>query len=287
MTDFSQKSIARHTQHIDDHFSADEQTADFLSVWADENHPILFLHQIFWKKLDPLVRPGQTWLTVGDLRGSDAHYLKKKGADPTASDLGDTHLKQLKAIGFIEKYSVENVERLSFADGAFEYVLCKESYHHFPRPAIGFYEMLRVAKTGVVILEPIDILSKMPLVLFMKNILDSLSPNIMKKLWRNQYSYETVGNFVFKVSEREFEKMACALDLPAIAFKGFHVDKSLKRNSWVLLKLFIKNTLSSLKLFPFEQLATVVFKSMPDKETINKLKADGYRFITLPKNPYL
>lgn len=283
---FSEKSIAAHASHIENHLS-DENAQAYLDLWLDESHPAQFVHRLFWKWLEPIIRSGDRWLTVGDLHGSDAHFLEKNGADALASDLGDIHLKRMKAAGFIQKFAVENVERLSFENDSFDFVLCKEAYHHFPRPAIGFYEMLRVAKTGIVIQEPLDILSKMPIVIFTKNLLDAVSIKLMKNLWRNQYSYETVGNFVFKVSEREFEKMACALNLPFIAFRGFHTDKSNRVGSLVNLKLAIKNTLSWLHLIPFEQLSTIVFKQQPDKKTIENLQSAGYRVIELPRNPYL
>ena len=53
----------------------------------------------------------------------------------------------------------------------------------------------------------------------MLNILEKSSPSLIKKLWKNQFSYEPVGNFVYKISEREFEKLAAGLGLPVVAFK--------------------------------------------------------------------
>lgn len=53
-------------------------------------------------------------------------------------------------------YSVENAESLSFRDNEFEVAFCKEAYHHFPRPFLALYEMLRVASKAVVLAEPND-----------------------------------------------------------------------------------------------------------------------------------
>lgn len=64
--------------------------------------------------------------------------------------------KKGKEIGYIYNYSKENLESLSFNNESFDFVLCKESFHHLPRPYIGLYEMLRVSKIGVVLLEPYD-----------------------------------------------------------------------------------------------------------------------------------
>ncbi|WP_158308790.1 methyltransferase domain-containing protein [Desulfocurvibacter africanus] len=61
-----------------------------------------------------------------------------------------------KPSDFIPEYSVENAEKLSFANGSYDYLLCKEAFHHFPRPMIALYEMLRVARKGIVLIEPND-----------------------------------------------------------------------------------------------------------------------------------
>jgi SAM-dependent methyltransferase len=42
-----------------------------------------------------------------------------------------------------KNFQKENAEQLSFEDESFDFVLCKEAYHHFPRPMIALYEMIR------------------------------------------------------------------------------------------------------------------------------------------------
>lgn len=109
--------------------------------------------------IDPFVElfPNSSWMTVGDGRyGLDAQYLNCKGVDALPTDISEYLLKEAKQEGMINSYSVENAEKLTFADNSFDFVFCKEAYHHFPRPAIAIYEMLRVAKQGIVLLEPID-----------------------------------------------------------------------------------------------------------------------------------
>ena len=98
-------------------------------------------------------------MTVGDGRfGKDAHVVQSK--DPSArvhaTDISDMLLREAAATGYIKSFSRENAESLSFGDGEFDFVLCKESYHHFPRPMIALYEMIRVAGTGVILMEPTD-----------------------------------------------------------------------------------------------------------------------------------
>jgi hypothetical protein len=149
--------------------------------------------------------------------------------------------------------------------------------------------MVRVCRKAVVIQEPVDILLTMPVLLFLKNILDRIHPKLIKLLWKNQYSFEVVGNFVYKVSEREFEKAAIAIGLPAIAFKGYNHYKNKSANSKlssIKIMLFIRNLLSKLGILPYEQLSTILFKQKPTSKTIQDLRLNGYKYIEFPMNPY-
>jgi SAM-dependent methyltransferase len=248
--------------------------------------------------LKPLFHNRNTWLTIGDYNGFEARYLTEHEQPVIASDISDAFLKEAKAEGLIEEYRKENVEELSFAENSIDYILCREAFHHFPRAYLGAYEMIRVAKKGVIIIEPVDILAKMPLVLLSKNICDRFNPQLINKFWKNRYSWEPVGNYVFKISEREVEKIAMGIGLPCIAFAGINIIKSEKEEImtvptdfglWRKMKLKLKflNFLSKLSLSPYNMLCSIIFKEMPDEETILQLKANGYRVIKLPANPYL
>jgi SAM-dependent methyltransferase len=101
--------------------------------------------------------PASTWMTIGDGRyGSDAAYLRSQGVDVLATSLTDDKLKYAHERGYIGAFQAENAEQLSLPDNSIDFVLCKESYHHFPRPPIALYEMLRVARLAVVLIEPLD-----------------------------------------------------------------------------------------------------------------------------------
>ncbi|RYE55706.1 MAG: class I SAM-dependent methyltransferase, partial [Sphingobacteriales bacterium] len=235
---------------------------------------------------------------VGDAYGFDAEYIISKGARAVATDLNSDFLAVAKQQGIIRDYAAENAERLSFAGGQFDYVLCKESYHHFPRPYAAMYEMIRVARKGVVIIEPQDPVSKMPALLFITNMLASRA-SLLNKAWKNRFSYEPVGNFVYKVSEREFEKFAAGLNLPMVAFKrinpNFYSAKTEAmlasardtRFLWIKIKKEIMDLLVKLKVLPGQVLATIVFKEAPDTATLKKLMIDGYKVVQIPRNPYL
>lgn len=183
-----------------------------------------WLQQIFFNCLDPFISDkDNSWLTLGDAFGHDAGYLIDQGIpDVTASDLDTEFLMVANELGLIDKFNKENAERLSYGDQSLDYILCKESYHHFPRPYAALYEMVRVARKAIIIIEPQDPISRMPLLLFLVNILDKVQNGLSIKVWKNRFSYEKVGNFVYKVSEREFEKFAAGLNLPAIAVKSIN-----------------------------------------------------------------
>jgi ubiquinone/menaquinone biosynthesis C-methylase UbiE len=248
---------------------------------------------------DVLALPQTRWLTVGDGYGFDGHYLHQRNCIVTASDISDTFLPLAKKINLIHDYAIENAEKLSFADNVFDYTLCKESYHHFPRPYMAVYEMLRVSKKAVILIEPHDPMTKMPLLLALGNILDRINPKLLEKYWKNRYSFEEVGNYVFKLSERETEKLAMGLNLPAVAFKGINnhyfdiktASQIADENSAGFRKIIAKrkydDLLARLSLMPHQLLCAVIFKTLPELETIQALKKEGFRYYAFPPNPYL
>lgn len=100
---------------------------------------------------------GETWLTIGDGRyGTDANFILSNGGRAHASDLSDVLLEIGRKTGFINEYSRQNAECLSFADNAFDYVLVKEALHNCPRPWMALYEAFRVCRKAVVLIEPHD-----------------------------------------------------------------------------------------------------------------------------------
>lgn len=146
------------------------------------------------------------WLTVGDGRyGLDAIRMGQHGfSDVTASDIDDSLLKHSQEAGLLQKLYAENAEHFSFGDKSFDYVLCKEAYHHFSRPMLALYEMIRVAQKAVVLIEPQDGYIDLPI---------GYGKHLVK--------YEDEGNYVYTLSVRELEKVVLGLGLPAVAYKNF------------------------------------------------------------------
>lgn len=289
---YENESYKSHEKHI-------EKIENSLGRLEHQNTIDYWRHDRMYDTFSPLLNEDkQRWLTVGDGIGTDANWLIKKGVDVTASDISDAILKKAQEKNFISKYSKENAEHISFEDNTFDYALCKEAYHHFPRPYIAVYEMLRVSKKAIVLIEPIDIGIETPLLVFLKKALDRISPNLINKIWKNRYSFETSGNYVYKISEREIEKIAMGINLPYIAFKGINdhystkLDLSLPPDNNKTFKkvktvIKLKNMLSYLGLIPYQLLVSIVFKESPSEETIQKLKNKGFKVIKLEINPYI
>jgi ubiquinone/menaquinone biosynthesis C-methylase UbiE len=278
-----QKSHAAHARRIDE--LVDEQDARLVYIdrggtqeWRERSRT-LELWRPFWQT------PG-TWLTVADNNGFEAHYLQGKGQEVTASDISDALLREAHLRGGIAKFRAINAEAIDFPDDSFDYVSCREAFHHFPRAYRGLYEMVRVARKAALMIEPADMLMQMPELLFLKNVLDRFDRRWIDKIWKNHYSFETVGNYVFKISEREVEKMAMGMGLPCVAFKPFNAAPGVdpKRAEKVVRR---RDVLCRMHLAPYVMLCCAVFKQMPDEHTIQTLREMGYKIIPLPKNPYL
>jgi SAM-dependent methyltransferase len=295
ISDGASKSHIAHKNHIDKLISEKEnrlfpiKNQDCVSYKL--NKRTLDILEPFWSN------PG-SWLTIADYNGLEANYLQDKSQNVLASDISDAFLKESKSERLIEDFRIINVERIDFDDNSFDYVSCRESFHHFPRAYLGLYEMIRVSKKASIIVEPIDVLTRMPLLLLVKNILDRFNPLLINKFWKNRFSFETVGNYVFKISEREVEKIAMGIGLRLIAFKGINILLSVKEDTleiplnqklWTKLqgRLRIKDLFCRLKIVPYNNICCVIFKEYPDESVLQKMKAQGFKIIPLPENPYL
>jgi SAM-dependent methyltransferase len=249
-------------------------------------------YERFYKCLDPILKiyPESIWLTVGDFYyGTDAQYLKSKGHKSVASDIDDRFLIKGKEIGYIDNFSKENVESLSFKDETFDFVLCKETFHHLPRPYIGLYEMLRVSKIGVVLLEPLDrnINVSLPMLFF-----EWLLKKIKGKM---NNMYEISGNYKYSISKREIEKIALGLNLPYVAFRylnDYYIDglglETKSRDDKLIKKvkrqIFLRDILWKFRIFPPTYLMSIIFK---EEINVNFFKKGKFEIFRLTKNPYL
>jgi len=210
-------------------------------------------------------------LTIGDSRARDAAFYKKHiGCYSVASDLSTAHLNQAKMDGYVDDLADVDVENIPFEDNSFDYVIAKESFHHWPRPMLGFYECLRVSRLGVILIEPSDGVSTIP----------SNYTN------QNEYhdSYEEVGNYKYQVSLRELCKAAWALRLPGVTVKGFNDPYShpLDMEKYLMDKSKL-DALGDANQRPYNLMCICVNKIEYESSNLMDL---GYADIKRPENPF-
>lgn len=292
-------SYAKHTAHLAAYGEGGALAAR-ARTWLDHGTVDAWRHRRMYALLDPLLAtdPAATWLTVGDGRyGSDANYIAGKGLNVVASDLAETLLREAKERGYIPEYRVENAEALALPDGAFDYVFCKESYHHFPRPMLALYEMLRVARRGVVLIEPNDAeVGAGVLALIARRTKAALRAALGRTA--PPPLFEEAGNYLYAISRREMRKAALGLGFPAVAFRGIndHFVEGVQLEAFaargplgraVRRRIAVQDLLCRAGLKDYGLLAAVLFKAAPAAATRDALAAHGYAVETLPENPFL
>ena len=256
-----------------------------------------------------------SWLTIGDGRfGLDAIRLKERGVkNILPTDIAMDALAAAKEKGLIDDFRVENAECLSFADDSFDYVFCKESFHHFPLPMIAVYEMLRVARKGVFLVgdpndaPPLGVVPpslrwiSRPMRRFLNAALSlrfSELPNAFRKQPLTTATYEDGGNYVYHVSARELEKVALALNFPQIAVKcindhyihGAETEPAsmLKSRKYRTIRYTVakKDFLSLINIRPPDLVMAGLFKQSLDKRSLKSFKTAGWKVYDLPRNPH-
>jgi ubiquinone/menaquinone biosynthesis C-methylase UbiE len=266
--------------------------------WLCDDTVDSWRHRRMLQSVDPIIAsyPKATWLTIGDGRfGNEAHYIWKKGGNVVASNISDELLKRAKKINFIPSYRVENAEKLSLQNNSFDFILCQESLHHFPRPFVGLYEMIRVAKKGVIITEPNDIFHDHTLA----QKLFWCTKMTLKKLFgiKEIPPFETVGNYLYRVSVSEIEKLSTALNLPLLAYKGIndkyyegvefadmpHSVLYIKVRSWI----WLLDALCNIGFLKHNDISIIIWKTIPSKKCLLELRLSGFHMLYLPKNPYV
>jgi SAM-dependent methyltransferase len=244
--------------------------------------------------------PQSSWITLGDGRfGTSATYIEKHNCKAMATDIDTSFLDYAFKNKLISNYKYANAEQLPFKDNEFDFSFCKQAYHHFPRPIIAVYEMLRVSKKAVVLVEPADWLPSPIGRKFIQSLKRGIKNSIGKKNpHHDEGSYETVGNYVYTISEREMEKIALGLNLPMVAFKRFQdvyiegVEDEMYAANGPLLKKIKKKLLQNrilniLHLNKMNNMTCIIFKEIPDESILNELKRNNFKIISLPRNPYL
>ena len=247
-----------------------------------------------YEMVDPIIQAHRdaTWLTVGD-SGGDAWFLKSCGvADVTASSISTHQLSALQQQGHLPGVRLRaiNIEHIDCESESFDIVFCKEAYHHLPRPAVGLYEMIRVARKCVVLCEPCDHGGK-PF-----DWLRVKAKSLLRGGGLEFHMFEPVGNFIFQLSERETIKIATALSIGPLFFKNFSdfyhpslskkcVDEPLPR-AIAKLGISVQDGLSRLRLMSFARHYAIIWKQLPSSDLSAQLQKQGFRRVDVPRNPY-
>jgi SAM-dependent methyltransferase len=297
--DFINKSYEAHEANFTTYTSDAEILQEIKTVFEPQTLDD-FRHARFWALADPIIEIFTThsWLTIGDGRyAKDAVYLKSKGVDVIASDISTTLVKKSYQLDCIDKFSKINAEDIDLPDQSMDVLYCKEAFHHFPRPMLGLYEMLRVAKHSVVLIEPRDHTID-------KNFVSSLFLNLEEGIRRitgrcsNRNSFERVGNYVHKISLREIEKMALSMGLKKVYYKEFN-DAFNPAYSQVdpykftvpFMKFWsiiaFKKLTNILKIRPSSHLCIVLVKETTPDINMDYLDHCGFKILYLESNPYL
>lgn len=291
---FTENSYRLHADHWKKIASRDEWQRISRS-WLVESTADFWRHRRMYEAADYLRHfDGASWLTIGDGQfGLDSVRLRKRGiGSVVATDIAEAMLKQAKDQGIISDYKVENAERLSFPDESFDFAFCKESYHHFPRPYLALYEMLRVSRKGVVLIEPQDQAG-----MAAKRVLYWARKLLGRQRHFDERRYEDSGNYVYSISRREMTKVCLGLNLPCLAFKGLSdvylpgvefEPASLLSAKYLTMRALVlaNNSLTALGLSRHNVLMCCLFKTeLPAPVRAGFLK-HRWRVVDLPRNPY-
>lgn len=277
--------------------------------WFNETTVDFWRHDRMYQTITPIAKHfhKKSWLTVGDGRfGLDSVRLNKKfGIEIFPTDISENMLKRGKEMGLFNEYGVENVESLSFEDNSYDVVLCKEAMHHFPRPFIGLYELLRVSKEAVILIEPNDEPKKIVLDKrkYFKSALKMLIGKLIGKdvnpympINLNNYNvhgiYESCGNYIYELSNREVNKVVHSLNLGGMAFfrindiylEGVEYEEAIQGNPlFERIKELIQfaNDTGNYNLT-----TTVIFKNKIDDDLKRNMEQFGFIFPKKTDNPH-
>lgn len=216
-------------------------------------------------------------LSIGDTYGRDAAFIKKYlGCNVTASDLESNHLYPAVEAGLIDEIRDIDAESIQLTDDTFDLIVCKESMHHFAQPMRGLYEMLRVARKSVLIIEPNDVQYE-PATAFHS-----------EKGFHD--GYEQVGNYVYQISVRECCKCAWSLNIPGIITSGFNDPwaPDIEFLKWQELKKGLDNkALSDERQFNLMAVLFCIDPDVFDKAAIFARTDPMAQIYTRPFNPWL
>lgn len=95
-------------------------------------------------------------VVCGGVGGEGIFFLNRGFTDVTVSDFSSNSIEIASALNRKLKTMLLNAEDLLLGDNSYDLVIVQDGLHHLPRPALGFTEMLRVARYATIVIEPYD-----------------------------------------------------------------------------------------------------------------------------------
>jgi len=145
-------------------------------------------------KLYPYSFKGKELLCMCCGNGFEAEFFSHLGANVTGIDISPGNIKaaeeRMKRFNFRAKFFVADTENPSFKDKSFDIVVTHDALHHLSRPAVGLNQTTRIAKEGVIIIEPFK---------------SFINPFLIRA--GLQREWEDSGNYVYRFTVSELKKI--------------------------------------------------------------------------------
>jgi SAM-dependent methyltransferase len=277
-------------EHSVDILNQPGRLADSLA-WLRKDTADYWRHDRIRGLVEPLLHDTDaSWITIGDGRyGTDAGWLIDHGLKRVvASDLQSDLLEIARHRKVIDEYRVINAERMDLPDESFDYVYCKEAYHHCPRAPVALFEMLRVARRAVILQEPMEGAGR--------NVVGKVVLALRSSIRRaSSHGFERSGNFIYRVSRQEVEKALLGTGLRYYAFASIqddyipgveHVTLDSALAKRLRRRIALKSAIGRCLGIDYGIGSFVLFKHPPDLAVRRGLERRGYVLTVLPHNPY-
>jgi SAM-dependent methyltransferase len=233
-------------EHHDQHFGGLAATRFESNLHHDHFRAMPFLRVQELLQAQGIDLNDQRVLVASCGSGIDVHYLKKlyPRANFFVSDLSGAAVERaVRAFPGVQG-QVEDGEAMSFADDHFDYAFIAGSLHHLPRPMLGLYELLRVARHAAIVIEPNDC-------------------GVIRLATRLGLAteVEAVGNYVYRFSVHDVKRVARSLFTTCVCAPLFAIHRVARsRAEFLLLRLL--NALAN-QLIPSQgnTLVFVIFKA--------------------------
>jgi SAM-dependent methyltransferase len=112
------------------------------------------------------------------------------------------------------KIKYGNMENLTYSDNSFDYAVVHASLHHTSKPYKGIYEMYRVSRKGILLIESQDNFTMRLLIKF--NLTEDFENSSIKysglAINKGGVDGTNIPNYIYRFTERELKKFSKGLD---------------------------------------------------------------------------